>query len=108
MKKLVIGTVAAVSLLAPAATSTVLLAQSSPESQALRAAGDVNMDATPSLSPDIIRRVQLALQKKGINLVLLTESSDLSQKKPSAAFKTATASRRVATSTTRRCSRWAR
>jgi peptidoglycan hydrolase-like protein with peptidoglycan-binding domain len=67
MKKLVIGTVAAVSLLAPGATSTVLLAQSSPGSQALRAAGDVNMDATPSLSPDTIRRVQLALQKKGIN-----------------------------------------
>jgi peptidoglycan hydrolase-like protein with peptidoglycan-binding domain len=66
MKKLVIGAVAATFLLAPGATSTVLLAQPSPGSQA-RAAGDVNMDATPSLSPDIIRRVQLALQKKGIN-----------------------------------------
>jgi peptidoglycan hydrolase-like protein with peptidoglycan-binding domain len=66
MKKLVIGAVAATFLLAPGATSTVLLAQPSPGSQT-RAAGDVNMDATPSLSPDIIRRVQLALQKKGIN-----------------------------------------
>ena len=68
MKKLFIAAAAAMSLPAIAAVSvTSLLAQSSLGGQAQRAAADVNMDAVPPLTPDSIRKVQLALQKKGIN-----------------------------------------
>ena len=68
MNKLFIAAAAAMSLPAIAAVSaTSLLAQSSLGSPAQRAAADVNMDAVPSLTPDSIRKVQLALQKKGIN-----------------------------------------
>jgi peptidoglycan hydrolase-like protein with peptidoglycan-binding domain len=37
------------------------------QDQATRAAVDVNMDALPVLTTDGVRKVQLALQKKGIN-----------------------------------------
>ena len=66
MKNLVIAAIAVVSLPALAAVSaTGLLAQSSSGGQ--RAAADVNMDAVPTLTPDSVRKIQLALQKKGIN-----------------------------------------
>jgi peptidoglycan hydrolase-like protein with peptidoglycan-binding domain len=66
MKKLVIATIAAVALPVLAAVSaTGLLAQSSAGGQ--RAAADVNMEAVPALTPDSVRQVQQALQKKGIN-----------------------------------------
>ena len=67
MNKLIIAAAAAMSLPAIAAISaTSLLAQSSLGGPAQRAAADVNMDAVPFLTPDSIRKVQLALQKKGI------------------------------------------
>jgi peptidoglycan hydrolase-like protein with peptidoglycan-binding domain len=44
-----------------------LLAQPSPGRQTQRSAADVNMDAVPILTPDYVRKVQLALQRKGVN-----------------------------------------
>ena len=41
--------------------------QANAQDQATRAAVDVNMDALPVLNTDGVRKVQLALQKKGIN-----------------------------------------
>ena len=68
MNKLFIAAAAAMSLPAIATISaTSLLAQSSLGGPAQRAAADVNMDAVSFLTPDSIRKVQLALQKKGIN-----------------------------------------
>lgn len=67
MNKLIIAAAAAMSLPAIAISATSLLAQSSLGGPAQRAAADVNMDAVPFLTPDSIRKVQLALQKKGIN-----------------------------------------
>jgi peptidoglycan hydrolase-like protein with peptidoglycan-binding domain len=62
MKKLIIATVAALSLpVLAAATATNALAQDQ------RAATDVNMDAVPTLNTEGVRKVQQALQKKGIN-----------------------------------------
>ena len=62
MKKLVIAAVAALSLLALAAiAATPTLAQDQ------RAAADVNMDAVPTLNSEGVRKVQQALQKRGIN-----------------------------------------
>jgi peptidoglycan hydrolase-like protein with peptidoglycan-binding domain len=37
------------------------------QGQATRAASDVDMDATPTLNADGVRKVQLALQNKGIS-----------------------------------------
>jgi len=59
MKKLVIAAVAALSL--PVLTATNALAQDQ------RAAADVNMDAVPTLNSEGVRKVQQALQRKGIN-----------------------------------------
>jgi peptidoglycan hydrolase-like protein with peptidoglycan-binding domain len=68
MKQLFIAAAAAMALPAIAAVSaTNSLAQSGLGGQAQRAAADVNMDAVPLLTPDSIRKVQQALQKKGIN-----------------------------------------
>ena len=68
MRKLFIAAGAAMSLPAIAAISaTSLLAQSGLGGQGQRAAADVNMAAVTALTPDGIRKVQLALQKKGIN-----------------------------------------
>jgi len=66
MKRLVIIatlSAAALAVLLPAP----LDAQPAAQDQATRAAGDVNMDAVPTLNPDGIRKIQTALQKKGIN-----------------------------------------
>jgi peptidoglycan hydrolase-like protein with peptidoglycan-binding domain len=41
--------------------------QSGAQSQATRAAADVDMDAMPTLDAEGVRKVQLALQKKGID-----------------------------------------
>jgi peptidoglycan hydrolase-like protein with peptidoglycan-binding domain len=66
MNKLIIAA-ATISLPALAAISTTgLLAQSIPGGQAQRAAIDVRMDAIPPLTSDNVRKVQMALQKKGI------------------------------------------
>ena len=65
MNKLFTAAAAAIA----AVSATGLFAQSSLGGPARRAAADVNMDAVPSLTPDSIRKVQLALQKKGINRV---------------------------------------
>ena len=59
MKKLVIATVAAVSLIAVAAFSAT--------AQGQVAAGQVNMDALPNLSEENIRQVQEALSKRGFD-----------------------------------------
>jgi peptidoglycan hydrolase-like protein with peptidoglycan-binding domain len=62
VKKLVIVAIAAVSLSAPTAVATTgALAQDQ------RAAADVNMDAVPTLNSEGVRKVQQALQKKGIS-----------------------------------------
>jgi peptidoglycan hydrolase-like protein with peptidoglycan-binding domain len=62
MKKLVIAAVVALSLPALAVvTPSAALAQDQ------RAAADVNMDAVPTLNTEGVRKVQQALQKKGIN-----------------------------------------
>ena len=66
MKRLVIIatlSAAALAVLLPAR----LDAQPAAQDQATRAAGDVNMDAVPTLNPDGVRKIQVALQKKGIN-----------------------------------------
>jgi peptidoglycan hydrolase-like protein with peptidoglycan-binding domain len=55
--------VAALTLAAPA----IVAAQPAAQDQATRPAGDVNMDAVPTLNLDGVRKVQAALQKKGIN-----------------------------------------
>ena len=62
MRKLVIAAIAAVSLPALAA-----VAASGALAQEQRAAADVNMDAVPMLNTEGVRKVQQALQKKGIN-----------------------------------------
>ena len=68
MNKLLLYAGAAISLLAIVSVSaTSALAQSKLESQTPRAAADVNMDAVAPLTSDGVRKVQLALQKKGIN-----------------------------------------
>ena len=68
MKQLFIAAAAAMALPAIAAVSaTNSLAQSGLGGQGQRAAADVNMAAVTALTPDGIRKVQLALQKKGIN-----------------------------------------
>ena len=59
MKKLVIATVAAVSLIAIAVFSAT--------AQGQVAAGQLNMDAVPNLSEENIRQVQEALRKKGFD-----------------------------------------
>jgi len=62
MKKLVIAAVAALSLpVLAAAAATNALAQDQ------RAAADVKMDAVPTLNSEGVRKVQQALQKKGLN-----------------------------------------
>ena len=67
MNKLFLYAGAAISLLAIVSVSaTSLLAQSNLEGQTSRAAAEVNMDAVAPLTPDGVRKVQLALQKKGI------------------------------------------
>ena len=67
MNKLFLYPGAAISLVAIVSVSaTGLLAQSNLEGQTPRAAADVNMDAVAPLTPDGVRKVQLALQKKGI------------------------------------------
>ena len=67
MNKLLLYAGAAISLLAIVSVSaTSLLAQSNLEGQTSRAAAEVNMDAVTPLTPDGVRKVQLALQKKGI------------------------------------------
>jgi peptidoglycan hydrolase-like protein with peptidoglycan-binding domain len=64
MRKLVIATVATLSAFVLAAIATP---PAEAQDQATRAAVDVNMDAMPTLNTDGVRKVQLALQKKGIN-----------------------------------------
>src|SRR5690242_5642840 len=66
MKRLVIiATLSIVSI--AAALPARLAAQPAAQDQATRPAGDVNMDAVPTLNPDGVRKIQAALQKKGIN-----------------------------------------
>jgi peptidoglycan hydrolase-like protein with peptidoglycan-binding domain len=64
MRKLVIATVATLSAFELTAIATT---PATAQGQTTRAAVDVNMDATPTLNADGVRRVQLALQKKGIS-----------------------------------------
>jgi peptidoglycan hydrolase-like protein with peptidoglycan-binding domain len=67
MKRLVIFIIATLSVAALAAVSAAgANAQSGPQNQAQRAAADVNMDAVPTLAADGVRKVQLALEKRGI------------------------------------------
>src|SRR5262249_2576637 len=64
MRKLAIATVATLSACVLAVVATT---PASAQDQGTRAAVDVNMDAMPTLNPDGVRKVQLALPKKGIN-----------------------------------------
>jgi len=64
MRKLVIATVATLSACVLAGVATT---PANAQNQTTRAAVDVNMDATPTLNTDGVRKVQQALQKKGIN-----------------------------------------
>jgi peptidoglycan hydrolase-like protein with peptidoglycan-binding domain len=54
-------------LLAVVSPAFVPLPPAIAQDQTTRAAVDLNMDAMPTLNPDGVRKVQLALQKKGIN-----------------------------------------
>jgi peptidoglycan hydrolase-like protein with peptidoglycan-binding domain len=64
MRKLVTATAATLSAFVLAAIAP---SPADAQDQATRAAIDVNMDAMPTLNTDGVRKVQLALQKKGIN-----------------------------------------
>jgi peptidoglycan hydrolase-like protein with peptidoglycan-binding domain len=64
MRKLVIASVATLSA---CVLADVAMTPGNAQNQTTRAAVDVNMDATPTLNTDGVRKVQLALQKKGIN-----------------------------------------
>ncbi len=67
MNKVLLYAGAAISLLAIVSVSaTSPLAQSNLEGQTSRAAAEVKMDADTPLTPDGVRKVQLALQKNGI------------------------------------------
>jgi peptidoglycan hydrolase-like protein with peptidoglycan-binding domain len=66
MKRLVIIVTLSAAALTVAAPAR-LAAQPAAQDQATRPAGDVNMDAVPTLNPDGVRKIQAALQKKGIN-----------------------------------------
>jgi len=67
MKRLVTLAIATLSVAATlaAVSATGLGAQTSPQAQ--RAAVDVKMDAVPSLDTEGIRKVQTALQKRGVD-----------------------------------------
>jgi peptidoglycan hydrolase-like protein with peptidoglycan-binding domain len=54
-------------MLAVVSSATVPVPRANAQDQATRAAVDLNMDAMPTLNVDGVRKVQLALQKKGIN-----------------------------------------
>jgi len=59
--------IAAIATLSFGALARVPPTHATAQKQTRRAAVDVNMDAMPTLNPDGVRKVQLALQKKGIN-----------------------------------------
>jgi peptidoglycan hydrolase-like protein with peptidoglycan-binding domain len=68
MKRIARAIIASAAVAALAAVSpTVLSAQSPPQNQTTRAAADVNMDAVPTLGAEGVRKVQQALQKRGID-----------------------------------------
>jgi peptidoglycan hydrolase-like protein with peptidoglycan-binding domain len=59
--------IAAIATLSFGALALVPTTHATAQNQTTRAAVDVNMDATPTLNTDGVRKVQQALQKKGIN-----------------------------------------
>jgi peptidoglycan hydrolase-like protein with peptidoglycan-binding domain len=59
--------VAAIATLSVGALAHMSTTQATAQDQTTRAARDLNMDAMPTLNTDGVRKVQQALQKKGIN-----------------------------------------
>jgi peptidoglycan hydrolase-like protein with peptidoglycan-binding domain len=59
--------VAAIATLSVGTVAQMSTTQATAQGQTTRAARDLNMDAMPTLNTDGVRKVQQALQKKGIN-----------------------------------------